>query len=58
MADQLAGIPDDEDRVLLATGRYIGEGFDDSRLDTLFLDAASFVAGNHCAIRRTFAPAA
>jgi superfamily II DNA or RNA helicase len=24
-------------RVLLATGRYIGEGFDDARLDILFL---------------------
>lgn len=24
-------------RVILATGRYIGEGFDDSKLDTLFL---------------------
>jgi very-short-patch-repair endonuclease len=35
--DRLAAIPADEDRVLLATGRYIGEGFDDSRLDTLFL---------------------
>jgi len=33
----LAEIPEDESRVLLATGRYIGEGFDDSRLDTLFL---------------------
>ena len=35
--DQLAAISDSEQRVLLATGRYIGEGFDDARLDTLFL---------------------
>jgi superfamily II DNA or RNA helicase len=35
--DRLLGIPADEDRVLLATGRYVGEGFDDARLDTLFL---------------------
>jgi len=27
----------DESRVVLATGRYIGEGFDDPRLDTLVL---------------------
>jgi superfamily II DNA or RNA helicase len=33
----LAAIPDDEPRVILATGRYLGEGFDDARLDTLFL---------------------
>ena len=33
---RLAKIPDDEERVLVATGRYIGEGFDDARLDTLF----------------------
>jgi superfamily II DNA or RNA helicase len=34
---QLASIPEDEERLLVATGRYIGEGFDDARLDTLFL---------------------
>jgi superfamily II DNA or RNA helicase/very-short-patch-repair endonuclease len=34
---RLASIPENEPRVLLATGRYIGEGFDDARLDTLFL---------------------
>ncbi|MFQ5471969.1 MAG: DEAD/DEAH box helicase family protein [Dehalococcoidia bacterium] len=35
--DQLASVPDDEERLVLATGRFIGEGFDDARLDTLFL---------------------
>lgn len=34
---RLAAIPADESRVILATGRYVGEGFDDARLDTLFL---------------------
>lgn len=35
--DQLKVIPTDESRVVVATGRFLGEGFDDSRLDTLFL---------------------
>jgi superfamily II DNA or RNA helicase len=34
---RLAAIPQGEERVIVATGRYLGEGFDDSRLDTLFL---------------------
>jgi superfamily II DNA or RNA helicase len=34
---ELGSIPRDEQRLVLATGRYVGEGFDDARLDTLFL---------------------
>jgi len=35
--ESLATIQADEERLLVATGRYLGEGFDDARLDTLFL---------------------
>ena len=34
---RLEDIPETDERILIATGRYIGEGFDDARLDTLFL---------------------
>jgi superfamily II DNA or RNA helicase len=37
IAARLGAIPVAEERVIVATGRYLGEGFDDTRLDTLFL---------------------
>ncbi len=37
IAEALASVPEGEPRAILATGSYIGEGFDDARLDTLFL---------------------
>ena len=37
LANRLETIADAQERVLIATGRYVGEGFDDARLDTLFL---------------------
>ncbi|MEW5947031.1 MAG: hypothetical protein AB1742_12620 [bacterium] len=36
VAEELTKIPDDEPRIIVATGRYPGEGFDDARLDTPF----------------------
>lgn len=35
--EQLQAIPEDEQVVIVATGKYVGEGFDYPRLDTLFL---------------------
>ena len=37
VSERLEAIPRDEERVIVATGRFAGEGFDDPRLDTLFL---------------------
>jgi len=34
---RLATIPEQDERVIVATGRYLGVGFGDQRLDTLFL---------------------
>jgi superfamily II DNA or RNA helicase len=37
LAERIAGLPADEPRAIVATGRYLGEGFDNDQLDTLFL---------------------
>ncbi len=37
VSERLEATPRDEERVIVATGRFAGEGFDDPRLDTLFL---------------------
>jgi superfamily II DNA or RNA helicase len=37
IAEEMKSIPEDEERLIIATGRYLGEGFDDARLDTLFI---------------------
>lgn len=37
LTQKISEIADDDERLLISTGRYLGEGFDDARLDTLFL---------------------
>lgn len=43
----LEAVLETEERLVIATGRYIGKGFDDARLDTLFLTMLVSWRGTH-----------
>ncbi len=53
----LESLPDDAEKAVLATDRYLGlgEGFDDGRLDTLFLTLPISWRGNSKSICRSIA---
>ena len=37
ISKKIKAVSVNEEKVIIATGRYLGEGFDEARLDTLFL---------------------
>ena len=49
--DRLTAIPDDEERLVLATGRYVGEGLDDARLDRCSWSCPSHGRARWCSTR-------
>jgi len=51
-ANSLKETSPDEERVIVASGCYLGEGFDDARLDTPFHNDADLLAWNTRPIRR------